>query len=370
MECPKIPEIDCDEFAKRLVLWEKDREIPLVGTFELTARCNLRCRHCYINVPANDKPASEKELTTSQWHRLIDEVSEAGCLWLLLTGGEVFIRPDFLDIYKYTVSKGLLVTIFTNGTCITPQIADELGQWPPSAVEITLYGVTEATHDAVTGVPGSHRRCMRGIKLLQERGLPVKLKSVMMKLNRHEFLDLKRYSESLGLKFLFDANLNMRIDGGKGPAAYRLSPEETVELDLMYAECAADWKDAFRRDMGVPVDSGLLYKCGAGLRSFYVDPYGKLGLCVLVRSPQYDLLQGTFSDGWREFIPSVRRTPQTFKTECDACNLRNLCGHCPGWAQLESGDPEKPVTYQCRITQLRRAVFTEPEWAGSEGRVQ
>jgi len=120
----------------------------------------------------------------------------------------------------------------------------------------------------------------------------------------------------------------------------------------------------------VPVDSGLLYKCGAGVRSFYVDPSGKLGLCVLARSPQYDLRLGTFAKGWREFIPSVRSTPQSCKTECDACNLRNLCGHCPGWAQLESGDPEKPVTYQCRITQLRRAAFTEPDWAESEGRLQ
>jgi len=142
--------------------------------------------------------------------------------------------------YKYTVSKGLLVTIFTNGTYITPRIADELAHRDPRAIEITLYGVTEATHDAVTGVPGSHRRCMRGIELLRERGLPVKLKSFMMKLNKHEFLDLKRYSESLGLKFIFDASLNGRIDGRKGPAAYRLSPEETVELDLMHAERAEE----------------------------------------------------------------------------------------------------------------------------------
>ena len=90
----------------------------------------------------------------------MDEITEAGCLWLLFTGGEIFARGEFLDIYTHAKQKGLLVTLFTNGTLINPKIADFLVHWRPFAIEITLYGRTKETYERVTGIPGSYERCM------------------------------------------------------------------------------------------------------------------------------------------------------------------------------------------------------------------
>ena len=101
---------------------------------------------------------------------------DEGCLWFLLTGGEPLVRRDFLEIYQYIKRKGLLATVFTNGTLLTPKIADVLAEWRPFAIEITLYGRTQETYERVTGIPGSHARCMRGIELIMERGLPLNLK--------------------------------------------------------------------------------------------------------------------------------------------------------------------------------------------------
>jgi MoaA/NifB/PqqE/SkfB family radical SAM enzyme len=72
-----------------------------LGSAEVTARCNLRCAHCYINLPADDRAARQRELSLQDWRRIIDEIVAEGCLWLLFTGGEPLVRPDFPDIYLH-----------------------------------------------------------------------------------------------------------------------------------------------------------------------------------------------------------------------------------------------------------------------------
>ena len=102
------------------------RQLPLDGTFEMTHRCPLTCAHCYNNLPMGDTAARDRELTRDEHYRLLDELVEAGCMWLLYTGGEIFARRDFLDIYTRARQNGFLITLFTNGTLITPRVADHL----------------------------------------------------------------------------------------------------------------------------------------------------------------------------------------------------------------------------------------------------
>src|SRR6188472_3885750 len=187
--------------------------LPLSGTIEVTRRCPLTCAHCYNNLPMADREAAQRELSYDEHCRLLDQISDAGCLWLLYTGGEIFARRDFIDIYSYARRRGLLITLFTNGTIITPAIADRLVEERPFAIEITLYGRTRETYERLTGIPGSFDRCMRGIRLLKERGLPLKLKTVAVTINRHEIHDMERFAEEeLGVPLKFDGMINARID--------------------------------------------------------------------------------------------------------------------------------------------------------------
>ena len=153
---------------------------PIRAAIEVTHRCNNNCVQCYNNLPLKDNQARRKEFTYKEHCRILDEISALGCLWLLFTGGEIFARKDFLDIYTYAKQKGMLITLFTNGTLITPEIADYLVQYRPFVIEITLYGRTQKTYEQVTGTPGSFARCMQGIQLLKERELPLKLKAMAM----------------------------------------------------------------------------------------------------------------------------------------------------------------------------------------------
>src|SRR5512143_2978103 len=167
----RVPEVSFLEFRDQAGL--DRRRVPLEGTLETTYRCNLACVHCYVNLPAGSREARQRELSLDRLFALVDEIVEEGSLFVLFTGGEVLVRPDFPQLYLHARSKGLLVTIFTNGTLVTDAVADLLAEHPPEKVEISLYGMTKETYERVTRVPGSVEKCLAGMRRLVGRGLPL-----------------------------------------------------------------------------------------------------------------------------------------------------------------------------------------------------
>ncbi len=337
---------------------------PLNATIEVTRRCPLACVHCYNNLPMGDRQAQADELSTAELCRVLDEMADAGCLWLLLTGGEIFARRDFLEIYTHAKRRGFIITLFTNGTLITEAVADYLAEWRPFAIEITLYGRTRETYERLTSVPGSYDRCLRGIHLLLDRGLPLKLKTVAVTVNKHEIRDMERFAEELGVEFRFDTEMNPRIDCSQSPLAVRLTPEECVEFDLQDPRRLAEWQlfaEQFLRPVHTPATSHQLYHCGGGIDSFAISPSGDMSICVLSQKDTYSVRRGSVHEGWHEFLRRVRdHKPVTRRTKCTDCELKAMCGMCPANGELENGDPESPVDFLCQVAHLRAHAFGLP----------
>jgi radical SAM protein with 4Fe4S-binding SPASM domain len=354
VECPSSPTLTLGELGDTLLRQLGHRRYPLGGTLELTERCNLACQMCYINQPANSREAAARELTLSQIKEILDQLSNAGCLSLLLTGGEVLLRPDFPDIWRYAKRKGLLLTLFTNGTLLTPRIADFLAEWRPTTMEITLYGATQETYEQVTQVPGSYARCVRGIELALERGLSLNLKSLVVQANRHEIDAMQQMATAFGVPYRFDGVLLPRLNGGGMAPDQRLSPAQLVALDSEYPERQEEYDRLCRDFAGAVVRDEYVYTCLAGQRSFYIDSTGGMLLCMMARRPRYELLQGSFQEGW-EFLGTVLGKKRTKDTACRSCSAGVLCAQCPGWSQWVHGDDETPVDYVCQIGRLRAA---------------
>jgi radical SAM protein with 4Fe4S-binding SPASM domain len=337
--------------------------IPIQGTIETTFRCNLNCVHCYVNQPVADRAARERELGTARLESLIDEIAEAGCLSLLLTGGEVLVRPDFPRIYLHALRRGLQVTVFTNGTLITDRIADLFDEFRPAGIEITLYGMTRATYERVTRVPGSFDRCLDGIRKLVARRLPLKLKAMALTWNVDEVPDMRAFARDLGLPFAHDSLLNGRVDcGANRNPELQLPPEKAVALDLDDPETVRRYRFALAGLEGAPppAEAERLYSCGAGQIAFTVDPTGQLQLCQLSRRSSFDLAADTFQRGWNEHFPRLREKKWQTHSVCRRCSLISLCGSCAGASELEHGDPETVVAHFCEITHLRsHAVLGE-----------
>ena len=339
------------------------RRIPISGTIEVTRRCPSNCVHCYNNLPLGDQEARGRELTFEEHSRILNGLVDAGCLWLLYTGGEIFARKDFLDIYTYAKNKGFLITLFTSGMLITPEIADYLAEWRPFSIEISIYGATKDTYERVTRTRGSYEKCMRGIRLLPQRGLPLKLKTMVLTVNKHELWDMKRFAEQeLGVEFKFDAMINPCLGCSQDPLRVRLSPQEVVELDLRDPKRVREWKKFAERFNG-PVHSpghfDELYHCGGGLDTFAIDPYGMLNMCVLSQDG-YDLRRGSFREGWEGFLLDLRQKRAHKPTKCTRCEINAMCGMCPANGELENRDAEKPVDFLCQVAHLRAKALGLP----------
>ena len=334
------------------------KRAPVEVSIEVTRRCPLECLHCYNNLPVGDATARSEEMTFAEHCQLLDQLVEAGCLWICYTGGEVFARKDFLDIYTEAKKRGFLVTLFTNGTLITPKIADHLAEWRPFAVEITLYGATRATYEALTQIPGSYDRCLRGIRLLLERHLPLKLKTVPTSVNQHEVYEMKRMAEEeFHVEFKFDSLINPRIDCSQSPVAVRMTPEEIVALDYFDPKRADEYRRLIKRDLAAPAlatpDDNHRYFCGGGMNGCAIDPTGEMSICVISHQQSYNIREKGFRAGWEGPLLEIRNQPRRRPSICDQCKIRSICGMCPANGELESGDAESPVDFLCQVAHLR-----------------
>jgi radical SAM protein with 4Fe4S-binding SPASM domain len=347
-----------DEFSRRISSVYAGRRAPLQGTIELTNRCPLNCSHCYNNLPMNDVEARNRELSTREYLDILDQLADEGCLWICFSGGEIFARRDFFEIYEHAKQRGFIITLFTNGILIDERVADRLVEMRPFSIEITLYGRTKETYEKLTRIPGSWEKCMRGIRLLLGRNLPLKLKTVAVSVNKHEVFEMRAFAEELGVEFKFDSLMNPRIDCSASPLAVRLSPAEAVELDLadpnrltVFRELAA--KGVERPPANQPAH---VYDCGGGVQSWAIDPYGNLTICVLSHVDNFNLREYSVAEAWEQ-LSAVRYKPATRPTKCTTCALKQLCGMCAAQGELENQDAESPVDFLCHTGHLRAAVF-------------
>ena len=334
--------------------------VPLQVSIEVTRRCPLECLHCYNNLPMGDMDARQRELTKEEHFRLLDELADMGCFWILYTGGEIFARRDFLEIYTYAKKKGFLITLFTNGTIMTEEIADYLKDWPPFAIEITLYGRTRETYEALTAIPGSYDRCLRGITLLKDRGLPLKLKTVATSVNKHEVLAMRHFAEEeLGVEFKVDGQINPRIDCSQSPLAVRLTPEEVVALDMSMPKGMSEYRRLAQHDLQtplIPARAESVYFCGGGMNSFAINANGEIGICVISQQDTFDIRGRGVKQVWESALFELRNRKRTRVTKCVECRIQSVCGMCPANGEMENGDKESPVEFLCHVAHLRAAT--------------
>jgi radical SAM protein with 4Fe4S-binding SPASM domain len=273
------------------------------------------------------------------------------------TGGEILLRPDFPQIYRYAKRKGFLIALFTNGTLLNPNLVQLLQEWYPHYVEITLYGMTPETYERVTGVRGSFEQCIRGIDALIAAKIPLRLKATAMTLNRHELEAMYEYAAGLGIEFRHDAMLRPTFHG-MDISGLRLPPEEVASLDALRSDAADLFTTAYElavdgTETNPLFDPGRRYNCGAGFRAFHIDPYGQLSACHMVRSPSYDLISGSFSEGWESFLGEFRAQQVDKDFACIHCELVGICQRCSAFSKLENGDPDTVVEYACAVAHQR-----------------
>ena len=350
MICRDDNTVDNVEFLRRFAAKADSSRIPLTGGIDLTYRCNLRCIHCYAG-PCSGGRAAKKELSTAQVKEIISQAADAGCLFLLISGGEPLLREDFPVIYAHAKRAGLIVTVFTNATLVDDRIVELFERLPPHGVETTLYGASAATHDGITRVKGSFDSALGNVETLADRGFNVTLKTILMKQNSSEFQGMERLARELGVRFKMDAMIFPRLDGDLSPLGELVPAQAAVEKEFSSGHRVDSWRNYAARTKALP-GTDRQYDCGAGVSSFHVDPYGNLLPCLMARGVKYDLTRGTFEAGWREVIPLIRKKAAAPSRPCGACDKRAFCSFCPGAFEMDASDTH--FRYVCEVAGERR----------------
>ncbi len=328
---------------------------------ELTERCNNACLHCYINLPQNDARAEARELDTEEWQEILRQAAGLGALWVRFTGGEPLLRHDFTELYLSARRLGLKVVLFTNARLISPALADLFVRVPPlMKVEVSVYGMHQESYEAVACAPGAFAEFRQGMRLLEERQIPVIVKSVLLPPNRNEIEEFEEwaariprmdrdpgYSVFLGLRTRRDSPARNRCI-----SRLRLSPEEGVALSQRRERAyRAEMTQFCERFLGPQGE--YLFTCGAG-EAGCVDAYGRYQMCMLLRHPAtvYELRGGTMREALTELFPRLRQlraTDPDYLGRCARCFLRGLCEQCPAKSWAEHGTLDTPVEYLCQV---------------------
>jgi radical SAM protein with 4Fe4S-binding SPASM domain len=304
-------------------------------------------------------------MTAREIYDAIKEAEDMGCLSIRLTGGEPLIRDDFEEIYLYIRHLGLKVILFTNATLINSRLVDLLRRVPPlEKVEVTIYGMTKASYEALTRTPGSFQAAFDGVDLLLKAGIPFVVKGAVLPQNIDDINDFEAWASHIPWmtsppNYSMFFNLRGRRDN-RGEEVrnniirrLRLSPQKGLEiLTRRSDDYLRDMKQFCSKFLEPPGDR--LFSCGAGLGSCSLDAYGNLQPCLQLRHPDttYDLSKGSLKDALTNFLPRVRQMRASnsgYLSRCAHCFLKSLCDQCPARSWLEHGTLDTPVEYLCEI---------------------
>ena len=328
-----------DPFEALLARLRRER-VPFTAMLELTHVCNLDCIMCY-NVPL-----AEPELSTAEWLDVLEHLAAAGALRLTLTGGEILARRDFFTIAGRARALGFALDLKTNGTLLTPDSADRMAELDPVQVDISLLGATEATFDAVAGSKRTLSRVLRGVRLLQERGVRVKLNTLLLDLNVNERARMLDLSQQLGVYYEQVFKISSADDGSDRAGQHQLTQQQ---MAAVFQADDTPFQHAARTDGS--------RTCKVGLSACLISPYGEVYPCNELRISAGNVRRQAFADIWTN-APIFRelRDRHTFAhlPECQVCPINRYCeGRCAGLAWKERGDLYGGNVLACQQAQAR-----------------
>jgi radical SAM protein with 4Fe4S-binding SPASM domain len=345
---------------------------PIV-VWNITRRCNLKCVHCYSDSDAHDYPG---ELTWEQCRGVIDDLADFGVPGLLLSGGEPLIHPHFFDIAQHAKARGLRVTISTNGTLITPEIAACIHEIGFAYVGISLDGIG-ATHDQFRGKPGAFDKAVAAFKYCKAVGQKAGLR---LTLTRHTVTDIDRILDFIEAEEIQRVCFYHLVYSGRGVNLSLLEPQEIrtaldkimdrveawhaagLDREVLTVDQPADGAYLLRRLANDPAryakaleliswNGGGNHSSGVGIGN--IDTQGN------VHPDQFwqdhtlgNVKERPFSQIWSRtddaILNGLRTRPRPVTGRCATCRYLDLCGggfRVRAWQRY--GDPwrEDPGCY-------------------------
>lgn len=302
--------------------------------------CHLKCSHCYESEETHPKA---DHLSLDDYARIFKGLANIGVLNLTLSGGEIFLRRDLLDIVELARNLRFNVHLFTSGTLLTAEKCDRIKALNVGEVQISLYSADPAVHDGFTNIPGSHKRTLRGLALLQERGIRTVVKANVMTFNVDNLDDIIALAKRFGARYEFDPTVHPKMNGDRSPLQYAVSPEVLRRKvfnrpDLTTAFQRLSPGELCRGERTVVDDSDAM--CGAAKDTLAIGADGGLYACSFFPVPAGNLKANGVEDIWfgSAQLDEVRRKTFGDMTACSSCDVRSTCAPCKAYGLIENDD--------------------------------
>lgn len=333
---------------------------PISGTFELTPCCNMNCRMCYIRLSKAEQERTDRLRSAKEWMELGEVCRDAGMLFLLLTGGEPFLREDFREIYEYLYDLGLRISVNTNGTLITEDTVAWLEKRPPEKINVTLYGGFKETYRELCGYEAGYERAVRAILLLRVAGISVSINATYTQENEKDMEQIYGFAK--------EHNLPVRMTAYMFPPIRKREGETWTEESRPSAKDAGHvmWKSmqlgctkeswAEKREKllsGVRLEEDECPKdekmrCMAGRSAFWITWNWNMRACGTMTAPSLPVTAEHFGEVWNNLEIELER--YVLPQKCSTCRLRPMCVVCGAAAQAEGqGDMSKTPYYICEM---------------------
>ena len=339
---------------------------PLSGTFELTPLCNMDCKMCYVRLSRQTQEAMGPLATAEQWLTLARQARDAGMLYLLLTGGEPFLHPQFRQIMEGLHKMGLLISLNSNATLIDEDTVNWLKQCPPVRINISLYGASDKTYAQLCANPRGFTQVKKAIGLLKAAGIGVKLNCSLTPDNAHELPQMVEFAKQNELllqvaTYMFPP---VRKDSAMTGTNQRFSPEDAAYY-MAYAELLQLGKERFLargancpipNDPEDPCGQGDGVRCRAGRCSFWITWQGNMLPCGMFSAGESpNVFAQSFENAWEQ----VKKNTEAIRlpAQCAQCSAKDDCHACAAMVMTESGSFHEVPRYRCQMIHAYKAQW-------------
>ena len=304
----------------------------MIVSWMTTNACNLKCEHCYQDADFS----TDKELTTEEGMKLIDEIARAGFKIMIFSGGEPLMRPDIFDLVQHAASVGLRPVFGSNGTLITKEVARKLKDCGACAMGISVDSLDPAKHDMFRGLPHAHELTMQGIENCKEVGLPFQLHTTVVGWNRDEITQITDFAQEIGAvgHYIF-----FLIPVGRGKLIKETALEVKENEELLRAimrkqgEVSIDVKPTCapqftRVAQQLGIESRFSRGCLAGLTYCVVGSEGLVRPCAYMEETAGDVRKQSFDEIWKTSPIFTKLRTQAYSGACNTCDYKAGCGGC------------------------------------------
>ena len=316
--------------------------VPLHAQLELTYRCPLSCRYCYLGA---ERGGTEPELSTDEVTSLLDDLAQLGGLFLLLTGGEPLVRDDFEAIVEHARSRRFAVSVLTSGWGMDRALMARLVAGGLDSVQISLHGAEPKTHDGMTGVVGSFDQALTALRFLRDHGARTLAAITVTRGNLDELPALRALVEREAVGFNVSFYVLPERSGSRAPQRELLDEAGLRRAHEVFPPGSTCRMAA--RGLADP-------PCGAGASAVAIDPFGGVYPCHSLRTPVGSLRQASLAEIWSssEALSEVRELTVGQLVDCPGCAERDRCNRCTGFAVAEGGTLRDHAPFDCLQAQV------------------